>query len=73
MEFLDTVNQMSLDAIDEDIKDHLLDQWIDSIADEGPEYVEYKVMGFAGPILQKQYNEYYGLTKDDDFYFEVGE
>jgi hypothetical protein len=73
MEFLDTVNQMSLDAIDEDIKDHLLDQWINTHADEGPEYIEHGFMMFAGPELQKQYNEYYKLTKDDDFYFEVGE
>ena len=73
MEFLDTVNQMSLDAIDEDIKYHLFDQWISAHADEGPKYVEHQVMMFAGPELQKQYNDYYNLTKDNDFYFEVGE
>lgn len=71
MNFLDSLNQMVQDAINEDIKDHLLDQWVANHADEGEAYLEWQVVGFADDTIKAQYNEYYDLTPVDEYYYEV--
>ncbi len=71
MEFLEGLNQMVQDSIDEDIKDYLIEQWAYDKAQEGVDYLEHEIIAFASPEIQQQYNEYYKLNKDDDFYFEV--
>lgn len=71
MDFLEGLNQMVQDAIDEDIKDYLIEQWADNLMAEGSDVLEREIISFASPEIQKQYNEYYKLNKDDGFYFEV--
>lgn len=71
MNFVESLNQMTQDALDEDIKDHLLQMWVDSLADEGPEYMEWKLMYYASDELKRQYNEYYNLAENDEYYFTV--
>lgn len=44
---------------------------MDSLADEGPEYMEWKLMYYASDELKRQYNEYYNLAENDEYYFEV--
>jgi len=71
MDFLDGLNQMVQDSIDEDIKDYLIEQWADNLLQLGREvWLEREIISFASPEIQKQYNEYYKLNKDDEFYFE---
>lgn len=70
MDFLEGLNQMVQDAIDEDIKDYLIEQWADNLMAEGADVLEREIISFASPEIQKQYNEYYKLNKDDGFYFE---
>lgn len=70
MEFLEGLNQMVQDSIDEDIKDYLIEQWADNLLQEGEDVLEREIISFASPEIQKQYNEYYKLNKDDGFYFE---
>ena len=69
MEFLENQNQMWIDALEEDVKQALYDGWINSNSDEGDAYVENRLMSFASTDMQQKYNEHYGLTMDDDFYF----
>jgi len=71
MEFLEGLNQMVQDAIDEDIKDHLIEQWADELMNEGSDVLEREIICFASPEIQKQYNEFYKLEADDDFFFNV--
>jgi hypothetical protein len=69
MEFLENQNQMWIDALEEDVKQALYDGWINSNSDEGDAYVENRLMSFASTDMQQKYNDHYGLTMDDDFYF----
>ena len=71
MEFLDGLNQMVQDAIDEDIKDYLIEQWADNLMAEGADVLEREIISFASPEIQKQYNEFYKLEASDDFYFSA--
>lgn len=69
MEFLDKQNQMWLDSLEEDIKAELYQNWIDAQSDEGQDYLEYVIMSYASEDMQKLYNEHYGYTMEDDFFF----
>ena len=50
--FSDTVNQMSLDYIQQTISEHLFDEWNSSNCDEG---MEYSVMEIAKILIKKGY------------------
>jgi hypothetical protein len=69
--FTDTVNEMLLGAIQQDIAEHLFEQWDQSNLDEGVEYAEFKFMEFAPDNLKKDYNTFYGLTSTSPYYFNV--
>jgi hypothetical protein len=69
MDFLDRQNQMWLDALEEDVKQELFDNWLAAQSDEGPEYVEHRLMSYASEDMQKLYNEHYELTMADEYYF----
>ena len=69
MEFLELQNQMWLDALEEDIKDELFRNWAEAHADEGPEYLEHRMMSYASEDMQKLYNKHYELTMEDEYYF----
>lgn len=68
--FTDTIAEHITGAMIQEIGEDLFDQWSNKNCDEGPEYAEQQFMAYASPELQKQYNEFYNLSKTDDFYFE---
>lgn len=66
--FGDTVNEFILGGIQADIEEHLFEQWSNSNADEGPEYMEWQFFSFASDDIKKQYNEFYGYKEGDEYY-----
>ena len=68
--FTDTIAEHITGAIQQEIGEELFDQWSYNNLEEGPEYAEHAFMAYASPELQKEYNEFYNLSKTDDFYFE---
>lgn len=68
MKFLDDQHEMLQDAIIEDVKTHLFESWKNSHTDEGDDYLEYQIMAYADDSTKKRYNEYYGLTPQDEFF-----
>ena len=70
-QFIDTVAEHITGAIQQEISEQLFEDCSNANADEGPEYCEYNFMAYASPELQRQYNEYYGYVKGDDYYFET--
>ena len=69
MEFLEGLNQMVQDSIDEEIKQQLFDDWIFEQG-EDMEYLEFAILSSASPEIQKQYNAYYDRKPEDDYYFD---
>ena len=69
MNFLDRQTDMINDLIIDDIKNDLFENLVSTHTDEGTGYLEYKIMQYASEDLQQAYNEYYGLTFDDEDYF----
>ena len=66
--FSDNVNQMVLDYIQQEISEHLFDEWNNSNCDEGMEYAEYRFFEFADDATKQAYNEFYGYKEDDEYY-----
>jgi hypothetical protein len=66
--FTDDMNEMLLNAITNDIEEHLYQQWNDKNLDEGVEYAEFEFMQFAPDNVKQSYNEYYGYKEGDEFY-----
>jgi hypothetical protein len=69
MEFLDKQNKSWIDDLDRHIAECLYEDWAHTHADEGELYLENRLMSFASADMQQKYNDHYGLTMDDDFYF----
>jgi len=69
MEFLEKQNQSWINDLDQHIAQCLYEDWANEHEKEGEDYLENRLMSFASAEMQKKYNEYYNLTKDDDFYF----
>lgn len=68
----DDVNLMVKDAIFSDIADQLLNDWINSLLDEGQYFADLKVASMSGdPFLQDKFNKFYDLKEGDDGYFEL--
>ena len=65
--FTDTVGLHILGAIQQEISEHLFDQWNDKNLDEGSDYAEWQFMQFADDGLKQQYNEYYGYIEGDEY------
>jgi hypothetical protein len=69
--FMDKYPVHIQDVIMSDIADHLLAQWLDSQLDEGTFYADYQIALMTDDdSVQKDFNEYYELTKDDDEFIE---
>lgn len=66
--FTDDMNEMLIAAIQNDIEEHLYQQWNDKNLDEGVEYAEFEFMQFAPDNVKQSYNEYYGYKEGDEFY-----
>jgi hypothetical protein len=69
MSFLDDQNQMWIDALIEDVKEALFENWTNAQLEESEAYNEHKLMEYASEDMQQKYNEYYGYGYDDEFYF----
>jgi hypothetical protein len=68
----DDIPDMVKEAVMTDIADHLLDQWINGLLDEGQYFADLNVASMSGDIaFQKRFNEFYNLTPEDNDYFEV--
>ena len=70
--FTDNLGEHIMGAIQVDIEEHLFEQWNNSNLDEGEDYAEHEFISFAGPEIQKSYNEFYGYKEGDEYYFHVG-
>ena len=66
-QFTDTVGLHILGAIQQEISEHLFDQWNSRNLDEGSDYAEWQFMAYASDELKQQYNEYYGYIEGDDY------
>jgi hypothetical protein len=69
MSFLEDQNQMWIDALIEDVKEALFEDWANAQLDESEAYHEHRLMEHASEDMQQKYNEYYGYGYDDEFYF----
>jgi hypothetical protein len=69
--FIDTIAEHITGAIQQEIGEELFDNWAYTNLEEGQEYAEQALMAYASPELQKQYNEFYNLSPQDEYYFEV--
>ena len=65
--FTDTVAEHILGAMQQEIAEHLFEQWSQKNLDEGPDYAENQFMQFASDGLKQRYNEYYGYIEGDEF------
>ena len=70
-QFIDTVAEHITGAMQQEIAEQLFDDWSNNNLDEGSDYAEHAFMAYASPELQKQYNEFYNLSPQDEYYFEV--
>ena len=66
-QFIDTVAEHIIGAMQQEIAEHLFEQWSAKNLDEGSDYAEFKFMEFADDKLKQQYNEYYGYIEGDEF------
>ena len=66
----DDIPDMVKEAVMTDIADHLLDQWINGLLDEGQYFADLNVASMSGDIaFQRRFNEFYNLTEKDEDYF----
>ena len=70
-QFIDTVAEHITGAMIQEIGEELFDNWANNNLEEGEDYAEHAFMAYASPELQKQYNEFYNLSPQDEYYFEV--
>ncbi len=66
--FSDWVGEHIIDAITQEISEHLFDEWNNSNLNEGSLYADYRFFEFASPEVKQKYNEHYGYVEGDDYY-----
>ena len=66
-QFIDTIAEHITGAIQQEISEHLFDQWSYNNLESGSDYAEWQFMSFASDELKQQYNEYYGYIEGDEF------
>ena len=66
-QFIDTIAEHIIGAMQQEIGEELFDQWSNKNLDEGPDYAEHMFMQYASDELKQQYNEYYGYIEGDEF------
>ena len=72
MSAFENVPQHLKDAVFTEIADTLLQQWIESLADEGQYYLEHHIASMSGDNeFAKAFNEFYELTPGDKDYIDV--
>ena len=68
----DDMDQMRQEGIANTIAEELYSQWIYTNLDEGVMYCDYQICSMYGdPELQKEFNKFYNMTPEDQYYFEV--
>ena len=67
MKFIDSLSMTTQTDLDRHVQECLYEDWSNSHADEGEDYLENKIMQFASDDLKQQYNEYYGYIEGDEF------
>ena len=72
--FMDNENQMVIDAVCQEIGEHLFNEWNESNLDEGILYADYQIALMCDSnYLKRRYNEHWELTPDEEFYVEFKE
>ena len=72
--FMDNENQMVIDAVCQEIGEHLFNEWNESNLDEGILYADYQIALMCDSnYLKRRYNEHWELTPDEEFYVEFNE
>ena len=72
MSAFDNIPQHIQDVAFAEIAHTLLDQWIDSIADEGTYYLDHQIASMSGnDEFAKAFNEFYKLAPGDKDYIDV--
>ena len=72
--FMDNENQMIIDAVCQEIGEHLFNEWNESNLDEGILYADYQIALMCDSnYLKRRYNEHWELTPDEEFYVEFNE
>ena len=66
-QFIDTIAEHITGAIQQEIAEHLFDQWSYNNLESGEDYAEHMFMQFASDDLKQQYNESYGYIEGDEF------
>jgi hypothetical protein len=76
MDFIGKQNQSWVDDLDRHIAQNLFEDWAheqeqkaDNEGHDTDLYLEWCLMSYASSDMQTKYNEHYGLTMDDEFYF----
>ena len=72
MSAFENVPQPLKEAVFTEIADTLLQQWIDSLADEGQYYLDHQIASMSGDEeFAKAFNKFYELTPEDKDYINV--
>lgn len=72
MSAFENVPQHLKDAVFTEIADTLLQQWIDSLADEGQYYLDHQIASMSGDeSFIQAFNKFYELTPGDRDYIDV--
>ena len=74
MSFLENENQMVIDAIYQEIGEHLVEQWVQSNLDEGQLYADYCFAQMSDDnYIKGRFNQFYDLNPNDQYYLEWDE
>ena len=72
--FLENENQMVIDAIYQEIGEHLVEQWVQSNLDEGQLYADYCFAQMSDDnYIKGRFNQFYDLKPEDQYYLEWDE
>lgn len=67
--FLDDENEMIVGAVLQEIADQVLEDWINNNLDEGEMYSDWRIAQLSDePYIKAQFNRYYKLSENDDYY-----
>ena len=72
--FMDNENEMVIDAVCQEIAEHLFEEWNSSNLDEGILYADWRIAQMTDSnYLRGRFNQHWELTPDDEYYLEWDE
>ena len=72
--FMDNENQMVIDAVLQDIADHLLQEWMNNNLDEGQYFADFQIAFMSNSnYLKGRFNQFYDLNPEHEDYLEFDE